>query len=486
MEPPETMPQRAPQSAPRKRTRLAAGAVAMVAVGAVGASVFAHQPLLRALGLRDARVLPPAATTLFPQPSATGSSSDPSVVVGTAGPASPSAGIVPAKLAAQVTAVPQRFGGTSSALVLDSATGAVLYANRQSQRMIPASNMKTLTMLGVLHAIPGETRLTTAVTQPQAGVLVLRGGGDPYLNSVPDPTMPGTATTQQLAVLTAAALKAEGVTSVTVGFDQTLFVGPEWAPTWPAGYVDQVTRVRPLMVDGGRTRGADGRITATARTTTPALSAATVFAAQLKANGITVTGTITERQAGTTAPIATIQSLPVEQVVTHAMVASDNTATEMMLRHLALATGAAPSFEGGTTALKQVLTELGVWRQGAVFADGSGLSRSNLVTAEMLGAAWTTIAASDDLRDLLTATPVARASGTLRERFLIDEAAPGRGRVHAKTGTLSEVSSLSGWTLTASGQSVVLVLLVNQSKDDWWARAWIDTVAAEISECGCS
>ncbi|SKF91622.1 D-alanyl-D-alanine carboxypeptidase/D-alanyl-D-alanine-endopeptidase [Mycobacteroides abscessus subsp. abscessus] len=57
--------------------------------------------------------------------------------------------------------------------------------------------------------------------------------------------------------------------------------------------------------------------------------------------------------------------------------------------------------------------------------------------------------------------------------------------MHAKTGTLSEVSSLSGWTVTASGQSVIIVFIVNQSKDDWWARAWIDTAAAVVSECGC-
>ena len=143
------------------------------------------------------------------------------------------------------------------------------------------------------------------------------------------------------------------------------------------------------------------------------------------------------------------------------------------------------SFTGGAEALQEVLTELEVWRKGAIIQDGSGLSRGTMITASMLATAWHTIASTPKLRALLMATPVAGVSGTLRDRYHVDESLGGRGRVHAKTGTLSEVSSLSGWTITRSRQSLIVVLLVNKSKDDWWARAWIDAVSGRISECGC-
>ena len=468
---------------PRRRTTVAAGLVAMATVGALGAAVFLHDPILHATGLRG-DVLPAAASTLFPPPPtpSDGPTGEGTITAPTG--AQPDSTLVPASLASRINAVPQQFNGASAALVLDTQQGGVLYARNPAAMMIPASNLKTLTMLAALSAIPGETRVSTTVTSPQPGVLVLRGGGDPYLRSTPAGSDVPWATTLELARRTAAALKAAGTTSVTVGYDQTLFAGPDWAPTWPAGYVDQVTRISALTVDGGMTRGADGRITSTVRTRTPALTAATVFANQLKAEGITVTGQVGSRPSGGAA-LAAVESLPLEQVAALAMVASDNTATEVMLRHLALARGKPGSFAGGVEALQQVLTELKVWRTGASVHDGSGLSRSNLVNAEMLGSAWRTIATTERLRTLVTATPVAGVSGTLRDRFLVEAAAPGRGRVHAKTGTLSEVSSLSGWTVTDSGQGVIIVLLVNQSRNDWFARAWIDTVAAVVTDCGC-
>ncbi|MGA4668926.1 D-alanyl-D-alanine carboxypeptidase/D-alanyl-D-alanine endopeptidase [Propionibacteriaceae bacterium Y1923] len=468
-----------------RRTGLAAAAVAMLTCGLVGGVLFAHNPILDATGLRDTEALPPAASTLFPPPPSPTSTTTTGAV--TAPPmAEPDTTLSTETLTARLNAVPRRFDGVSSAMVLDTASGTVLYANNPASMLIPASNMKTLTMLGALAAMPGDQQLTTAVTSPAAGVIVLRGGGDPYLRSIPDPDEPGLASTQVLAEQTAAALKQAGTTTVTLGYDESLFTGPDWAPTWPTGYVDQVTRISALMVDGGMTRGPDGTITSTARSQTPALTAATLFATQLAAQGITVTGQVSARPAGAGEPLAEVDSLPLEQVATLAMVASDNTATEMILRHVAIARDAEASFTGGTTTLVEVLTELGVWRAGAQFHDGSGLSRSNQVNAEMLAAAWRTIASTERLRTLITATPVARVSGTLRDRFLIDESIGGRGRVHAKTGTLSEVSSLSGWTVTASGQSVIIVFMVNQSKDDWWARAWIDTAAAVVSECGCA
>ena len=469
------------EPAPR-RTGLAAGLVALLATGLVGGVSFAHVPLLDASGLRGGQTLPPAASTLFPAPPTPAPSA--SAVLDPPPVAKPDEVLGAATLARRLNAVPKKFNGASAAIVLDSVSGGVLYANNPATMMIPASNMKALTMVGALASLPGDHVLTTSVTSPSTGVIVLRGGGDPYLRSVPDPQQPGIASTAELARRTAAALTAAGQTTVSLGFDQSLFTGPDWAPTWPAGYVDQVTRISALMVDGGRTRNADGTITATARTQTPAATATAVFATQLRAQGLTVTGAITARP-GTGAEVASVDSLPLEQVATIAMVASDNTATEMILRHVAIARSAEPSFAGGTRALQQVLEELKVWRDGAQLHDGSGLSRSNLVSAQMLAAAWQTVASTERLRALLTATPVARVSGTLSDRFLIAESAGGRGRVHAKTGTLSEVSSLSGWTVTVSGQSLIVVFIVNQSKDDWWARAWIDTAAAVVSECGC-
>lgn len=479
----ETPGQATPAPKPRRRTGIWAGLLALTVSAAVVLGVALHDPLLTSAGLREPTPLPPAASTLFPEPSTPAPTAGASTLPqpGAASAASP---LVPARLATQINAVEKKFGGTSAAMVVDTATGKVLFQNNQSARLVPASNMKTLTVLGALSAMSPTTRFATTVTSPSPGRIVLKGGGDPYLRTVADPTHPGTATLAQLAESTAAVLRQQGRTSVTLGVDQSLFTGPDWAPTWPAGYVDQVTRISALMTDGGRTLDKSGKPTTAPRTQTPAVHAGQAFAAQLKARGITVTGAPTPAKA-TGAQLARVQSAPLEQLARWAMVASDNTATEMILRQLGLARQQPGSFAGGLGALRAELTALKVWRPGAVLHDGSGLSRQTMITPEMLAAAWRTIATTPALRELLTATPVAGVSGTLRDRFLVEEAAGGRGRVHAKTGTLSEISSLSGWTTTESGQSVIIVLMVNQSKNDWWARVWIDSVASVISKCGC-
>ncbi len=168
--------------------------------------------------------------------------------------------------------------------VVDVATGEVVSASDATSPLIPASNTKTLTTVAVMNAFAGDERFATTVVQPAPGQVVLVGGGDPMLRSEPADAgaYPQPPTTLQLAADTAAALTAAGQTSVTLGFDASLFEDSGWNETWPAAYRDQVTQLSALWVDEGRVGGVRSR--------TPALDAARIFAAQLTAAGITVTG----------------------------------------------------------------------------------------------------------------------------------------------------------------------------------------------------
>jgi D-alanyl-D-alanine carboxypeptidase/D-alanyl-D-alanine-endopeptidase (penicillin-binding protein 4) len=76
-------------------------------------------------------------------------------------------------------------------------------------------------------------------------------------------------------------------------------------------------------------------------------------------------------------------------------------------------------------------------------ADGSGLSRYNLATADALASILTYLAKTPELGETFEAClPVAGASGTLETRFRNTAAA---GIVHAKTGSIAEARSLSGY-----------------------------------------
>ncbi|MGJ6979835.1 D-alanyl-D-alanine carboxypeptidase/D-alanyl-D-alanine endopeptidase [Aestuariimicrobium soli] len=463
----------------------------LAALLAAGVIVFAS-PLARSTGLRTAGRQPSTiAPSLFapPTPSTAPEQQSGDGVVDEPEPVTPRATLAGSALQRQLSAIKPQHGGRSSIVVIDHASGTVLANQGGQQLMLPASNLKTLVTMAVLEKLGPGHRFTTSVVQTSPGTIVLVGGGDPYLGTVHNPTRPTATSTLELATLTAAALKQAGVTSVSLGYDDTLFSGPDWHPSWPAGYSDQVARISSLSLDAGRTVDQDGvRVPGTGLSQQPAAETATRFAQQLRAAGITITGKVGRRAVGEkpATELAAVQSMPLIDIATEVMVHSDNFGAEVLFRQLALAAGQPGSFAGASSALQHALTADGLWTKGAVTTDGSGLSRDNRVTALMLASAWQKISRNDSLKGLLVSTPVAGVSGTLADRFRTDSgAAVGRGWVHAKTGTLTGVSTLSGWTVSTDGQPLILAIMVNDSTNDWFARLWIDQVASAATGCGC-
>jgi len=187
------------------------------------------------------------------------------------------------------------------------------------------------------------------------------------------------ASMSALVAATVKALKAQGRTSVTLKFDDTLFTGPRTAEGWPDSYVSSgvVSPVSALSVDGGRT-AASSR----SRSSDPALAAATYFASRLTAAGITVKGKPVRGSAPATATaVAAVTSPTMAELVERLLTQSDDDLAEA-LAHLAGAkAGGSASFVGGVEATTTVLTSLGVPVEGVRLADGSGLSGVDHVPA---------------------------------------------------------------------------------------------------------
>jgi serine-type D-Ala-D-Ala carboxypeptidase/endopeptidase (penicillin-binding protein 4) len=87
--------------------------------------------------------------------------------------------------------------------------------------------------------------------------------------------------------------------------------------------------------------------------------------------------------------------------------------------------------------------------------DGSGLSRDNRATCRVLGDLLARGGANGALAQSLA---VPGQAGTLDRRFTSPDLA---GRVRAKTGTLDQVTSLSGWEMTDPGRNVTFSILIN-------------------------
>ncbi|EGR96849.1 D-alanyl-D-alanine carboxypeptidase/D-alanyl-D-alanine-endopeptidase-like protein [ [[Propionibacterium] namnetense SK182B-JCVI] len=400
-------------------------------------------------------------------------------VVAAAAPTTPSAKPIAATIANRVKSA-GAAPGVLGADIMDAATGEVLYQSGQDSLLTPASNLKVLTAIALLDCTDAGHRYTTKVVA-NGSALTLVGGGDPYLRSKPSATQPEYPSMEDLAKRTAAALKKAGTTKVTVNFDDTLFTGPDWNAAWPVdNYSEEVTPITSLWVDEGMINNSPWN-----RSKTPALLATNSFIGSLRSAGITVNGSVARHKAdGSAKEIAAVQSIPVEDLVTRTLEESDNSAAEVLSRQMALASGKPGTFAGGSQALEQHLKNMGAWQDGAVVQDGSGLSKGNRITASMLSRAWRKALTTLKLQPVANAVPVGRVSGTLHKRFSDPSTAAGRGVVHAKTGSLQGVISMSGWLRDADGRILVASFIVNQT--DGRARSWLDVVYGNVAGCGCT
>lgn len=158
--------------------------------------------------------------------------------------------------------------------------------------------------------------------------------------------------------------------------------------------------------------------------------------------------------------VAALTSPPLSHVVRGILEPSQNWMTEQLVRALAVHLGEVGSWSHGLSAVSGILRrEAGVDSLDLALHDGSGLSAYNLVTPRAVVAVLRRMHASPlsgIYRDALAAP--GEKESTMEERL------PGlAGRVQAKTGTISNVNSLSGYLVTDSGREVVFSILTNGS-----------------------
>lgn len=386
--------------------------------------------------------------------------------------------------------------GTLDFAVADPETGRLIFGSGENTPATPASTTKLATSVAALATLPADFRMTTKVVKgANPGEITLVGGGDPTVTALPvDQIRIGgapvdadsaPASLADLAKQTAAALKAAGTTTVKLGYDTSLYTGPEKHPEHDAMNIAVVT---PLMVDEGKI---DPRSTdeAPARVFDPAGQAVDTFAAMLGKEGITVQGKAVQVTADPSAQVlGRIESPTIPRLIERLLTMSDNQLAEAVARQVAIASHQPAGFEGSAAAVTAILTKLGVPMTGVVLADGSGLSRANLIPpitlAKLLG-----LAASPDhpeLRPVLTGLPIAGFTGTLVNRFGARSGAnDAAGIVRAKTGSLAGINTLAGTVVDADGRVLVFALMTRTNAAADEARAAMDRIVARIAACGC-
>jgi D-alanyl-D-alanine carboxypeptidase/D-alanyl-D-alanine-endopeptidase (penicillin-binding protein 4) len=365
------------------------------------------------------------------------------------------------------------LGTGRAAAVVDLTTGERLYGRDADAPLTPASTTKIATAVAALTALGPDHRLTTRTAlEADTGELVLVGGGDPTLTAREDAR--GPASLRTLAARTAAALKKRDVRRVTLSYDTSLYAGTEMHPI---GVNENLARVTALMADEARTD--DSTSGPVPRVPDPAADAARAFAGFLKEHGVTASAPGPSKATDRADTLATVSSPPLSALVERMLTHSDNDLAEALARHTALASGEPASFDGVSRAVAARLKQLGLPVRGARFHDGSGLDRTDRITAGLLAGLLAKAAdpARPELRPALTGLPVAGFTGTLAGRYA-DGAA---GLVRAKTGTLTGVNTLAGTTVTADGRLLGFAFLASGTTDAWAAQAALDRAATTLA-----
>ncbi|MFJ8543872.1 D-alanyl-D-alanine carboxypeptidase/D-alanyl-D-alanine-endopeptidase [Streptomyces sp. NPDC093586] len=367
------------------------------------------------------------------------------------------------------------LGTRRGAAVVDLTTGERLYGQGAGTPLTPASTTKIATAVAALGTLGPDHRLTTRTAlEADTGELVLVGGGDPTLTARPDAPGPGPASLRALAEKTAAALEKRGVREVTLSYDTTLYAGTQ---THPIGVNENLAPITALMADEART---DVSTSGPApRSADPAADAARAFAGFLGEHGVTTSAPGPSKATDRAATLATVSSPPLSALVERMLTDSDNDIAEALARHTALATGRSADFDGVSAALTARLKQLGLPVRGAVFHDGSGLDRTDRITADLLTALLAEAAdpARPELRPALTGLPVAGFTGTLSSRYTEGAA----GLVRAKTGTLTGVNTLAGTVATPDGRLLAFAFLAHDTTDPQAAQKALDRAATALT-----
>jgi D-alanyl-D-alanine carboxypeptidase/D-alanyl-D-alanine-endopeptidase (penicillin-binding protein 4) len=370
-----------------------------------------------------------------------------------------------AKRLARALVVPHVSQARTGAVAIDLQTGETVFSEHDALPLAPASNEKLAIAYGALVALGSGFRISTDVLgrgeqdgTTWRGSLLLVGHGDPTLSGA------------GLAAL-ARQVRAAGIRKVTRGVfgDESFFDARRTGAGWKSWfYVNECPPLSALTVDRGRYLGRTSR--------DPALAAALLFGDALRRAGVAVTGAGHGTQRDDDVPLASVESAPLSKIVAWMGRVSDNFTAEVLLKQLGAAGGEAGTSARGAEIVRGALADAGVPLGGVRLLDGSGLSSLDRMTARalsgLLRAAW----ADPDVRPyLVAALPVAGRSGTLADRM---RTPPARGNVHAKTGTTSLASALSGYV---KRRYVFSVLQNGSPVSSYWARRAQDRFATALA-----
>jgi D-alanyl-D-alanine carboxypeptidase/D-alanyl-D-alanine-endopeptidase (penicillin-binding protein 4) len=357
--------------------------------------------------------------------------------------------------------VPAFLGAKGWSLAVVDGDGRTIYAERADRAVAPASVQKLIVAASTLDALGPAYRYHTIFAGPAS---IADGGvldGNLWLIGSGDPSFQSNDLRNGVGMLARAGLRhIKGGVVV----DATALKGPQLNPHWNQddNGQDYAAPISAVSLDGDTIEsqqligGVEQRIWTPMEDVTRYVAAR--VQAMLTARGIAATA---PPSAGA-APLESVvlwdhRSAPLQALEAHMLFLSDNHYAEQLLRTLGEESTGSADDAGGIAAERQFLARHGIPIPGLRLVDGSGLSAENRIAAITLARL---LAASQASLYLLL--PRGGREGTLKEY----DFTTALGRVRAKSGHLSDVSSLAGYVTTAHHGRVAFAFLIDGSLGD--------------------
>jgi D-alanyl-D-alanine carboxypeptidase len=329
-------------------------------------------------------------------------------------------------------------------ILIDLGTGETIFENSATSFRKPASLLKILSATALLTYLTPDHRFTTEIsTGSEPNTLIIAGSLDPWMerrNSVA--TKMGRVSLPKLVTSALKKLDADNGEPI-----KTLRIEYASMYTVDLDFIKAQFKARDVKVSTLKVTNAEARLYAKES-------------------------------------IAKFESPPLQTIMDWMLLWSDNTLGDRMATYAAMKAGFGYTESGIEKVFIKTLTDLEIDSTGLNAVDGSGLSKSNKVSARMIGQLLLKTYSNEKYRTIYGGLPIGGVSGTMQTRF-IKSAPSAIGLVRAKTGTLNGTVSLAGY-VQGGDREYIFVAIADQIPKGTTAakaaRTALDKVLAKFAK----